>query len=148
MPLIFLSPIHRASRQIGIHLAASMSPLGLQNPEAHLLSFLRSYAPAPIAELRRVFGLRKSTLTSVLDRLERRGLLVRSLHPTDRRSLLVSLTADGRAAAEKVQRPVEELEGSIRAAVSDEELRGFQRVLEAIAEVTRVQVRPEAKEKR
>lgn len=146
MPLVFLSAIHRASRQIGIHLAGQMAPLGLQNPEAHLLSFLRSYSPAAISELRRVFGLRKSTLTSLLDRLERRGLLTRSVHPTDRRSWLVSLTEEGRRAADLVQRPVEDLEEGIRAAITDEDLQGFQRVLAAIAEVTRVRVRSDTKE--
>jgi DNA-binding MarR family transcriptional regulator len=141
MPLLFLSPLHRATRQIGIRLAARMATLGLQNAEGHLLSFLRSYAPVPISELGRVFGLRKSTLTSLLDRLERRGLLVRAPHPRDRRSFLVELTAAGRRTATEVQRPVDELEKDIRAAITDEDLRGFHRVLEAIGEVTKVQVR-------
>lgn len=146
MPLLFLSPLHRATRQIGIHLAGSMASLGLQNPEGHLLSFLRSYAPVPISELARVFGFRKSTLTSLLDRLERRSLIAREPHPRDRRSTLIRLTDAGRRAAEEVQRPVDELERAIRAAVTDEELHGFRRVLDAIAEVTRVQVRNRTKE--
>lgn len=147
MPLLFLSPLHRASRQIGIHLASRMSRIGLQNPEGHLLSFLRSYSPVPISELVRVFGFRKSTLTSLLDRLEGRGFVAREPNPNDRRSMLIRLTKEGRSAANAVQKPVDELERRVREAISDEDLRGFQRVLAAIAEVTNVQVRT-AKEKK
>jgi DNA-binding MarR family transcriptional regulator len=148
LALLFLSPLHRASRQIGIYLASRLGGVGVQNSEGHLLSFLRSYSPAPISELIRVFGLKKSTMTSVLDRLEKRGLLRREAHPTDRRSYFVGITDEGRRLAEAVQRPVEELERRIRDEVDDEDLRGFQRVLESIAKVTAVEVRSQRKETR
>lgn len=45
---------------------------------------------------------RPSTLTSVVDRLERRGLVRRELDPADRRSFRVQLTVDGRAARVRV----------------------------------------------
>jgi DNA-binding MarR family transcriptional regulator len=148
MALLFLSPLHRAIRQIGIHLASRMAALGLQNAEGHLLAFLKSYSPAPISELVRVFGLKKSTMTSLLDRLERRGLVRRETHPSDRRSLLVRLTDEGRRVAEAVQRPVDELEAKILAEIDDEDLRGFQRVLEGIAKATAVEVRSKPEETR
>ena len=148
MPLLFLSPLHRATRQIGIYLASRMGGIGLQNSEGHLLSFLRSYSPAPISELIRVFGLKKSTMTSLLDRLEKRGLVRREAHPSDRRSFVVGITDEGRRLAEAVQRPVDELERKIRDGIDDEDLRGFQRVLESIAKVTEVNVRSQRKENR
>ena len=37
----------------------------------------------------------RSTVTGVLDSLERRGLVRRSPHPTDRRSVVVEITAKG-----------------------------------------------------
>jgi DNA-binding MarR family transcriptional regulator len=146
VPLLFLSPLHRATRQIGIFLAGHVTGLGLQNPEGHLLSFLRSYSPTPISELVRVFGFKKSTLTSLLDRLERRGLVRREPHPHDRRSVLVHVTEEGRRLADQVQRHVEDLEGRIRSEIDDEDLRGFQRVLQGIAKVTEVEVRTKRKE--
>jgi DNA-binding MarR family transcriptional regulator len=137
-PLKFLSPIHKAGRRIGIHLQEAMDALGIPPGEGHLLSYLRSYAPCPISRLLQVFGHKKSTLTSMLDRMERRGLVRRGPHPDDRRSVLVHLTDAGRAFAERVQVPVDELERRIRAEVRDEDLRGFERVLEAIGRVTAV----------
>jgi DNA-binding MarR family transcriptional regulator len=144
-PLRFLSPIHRASRQIGIHLSGEVLPLQLATPEAHLLSYLRSYAPCAISVLHRVLGLRRTTLTSMLDRLERRDLVRRELSASDRRSFLVHLTPAGTELAEAVQRPVDELERRIGAEISPEDLRGFDRVMEAITRVTRVHVRTEEK---
>jgi MarR family transcriptional regulator, organic hydroperoxide resistance regulator len=44
-----------------------------------------------------------STLTGVLDRLERRGLVARRPNPADRRSTLIEPTPAGRAAARRVQ---------------------------------------------
>ena len=146
MPLQFLSPIHKAMRQIGIHLDGRMDALELQSSEGHLMSYLRSYGPCPISELHRVFGLKRSTLTSLLDRLESRELIRREPHPSDRRSVLVRLTRRGRTLAEKVQKPVADLENRIRAEIAAEDLRGFHRVLRAIAEVTRVEVKPEKEE--
>jgi DNA-binding MarR family transcriptional regulator len=140
-PLRFLSPIHKASRQIGIHLTARVEATGLQGPEAHLILFLASYAPCPIGEIRRVLGPKRSTLTSMLDRLESRGLIRRVPCPEDRRSFLVELTGPGGEMADLVRRPVEELEDRIRRDIDEEDLRGFDRVMTAIARVTGVHVR-------
>ena len=92
MALKFLSPIHKSTRQIELYLEGRMAELGVSNPEGHLLSYLASYAPCPVGDLRRVFGYKGSTLTSMLDRLERRGLITRGAHPGDRRSFLVELS--------------------------------------------------------
>ena len=140
-PLRFLSPIHKAGRQIGVYLQRAMDEHGLATAEGHLLSYLRSYAPCPISELHRVFGLKKSTLTGILDRLEKRRIVRRQPHPDDRRSLLVQLTPKGRTLAEKTQAPVTELEESIAAAIAPRDVEGFRRVMEAIDHITEVELR-------
>lgn len=47
--------------------------------------------------LSELIGFDKATLGSVIDRLERRGIVRRGPHPQDRRVKLVTLTEDGRA---------------------------------------------------
>ena len=59
-------------------------------------------ASAPIGQVHRAFGHRRSTLTSILDRLEKRNLIARTSDPRDRRTFVVSLTRNGRAAARRV----------------------------------------------
>ena len=137
-PLRFLSPIHKASREVGVYFERLMSDSGLAPQEGHILSYLRSYAPCPIAEVVTVFGLRGSTATSVLDRLEERGFLARRPNPDDRRSFLLDLTAEGKRTAETVQTFVDALERGIAKKITAADEEGFRKVMAAIHEVTNV----------
>ncbi len=141
MTLRILSPIHRATRQIGLHLADQTAALGVSNEEAHLLSYLESYGPAPIYELQRVFGHRPSTLTGLIDRLEDRSLVSRERNPADGRSFLILLTESGRDLAGRVSGLVERLEANVLTGVDEGALSGFRAVMEAISGVTQVDVR-------
>lgn len=141
MPLDFLSPLHKASRQISVFLEAHTRALGVSPSEGHLITYLRSYAPTPVGELVRVFGMKQSTLTSMLDRLEAAGLARREVNPGDRRSFLVHVTGPGVELADRLNRVLETLEEEIRAGVSADEMAGFRAVMRAVEEVTRVQLR-------
>jgi DNA-binding MarR family transcriptional regulator len=143
MALHFLSPIHKAIRQITLHLEEQMSGLPVTPQEAHLLTYLLAYAPCPMSELARVFGLKRSTLTSMLDRLEGRSILVRSVNPDDRRSFMVELSRGGKKLAREVSGMVTELERQIDRRVTPGDRRGFDAVMAAIAAVTEVEVRPQ-----
>jgi DNA-binding MarR family transcriptional regulator len=141
MALEFLSPLHKASRQISVYLEGHTRQLDLSPRDAHVLTYLRSYAPAPVGELVRVFGIKQSTLTSLLDRLERNGLLRRELNAEDRRSFLIHLTDAGRELARRLNRLIEALEADIRREVRAQDLKGFRAVMGAVEKVTRVRLR-------
>lgn len=53
---------------------------------------------SPILSVRRSLRLSPSTLTSLADRLERDGYVERRRHPTDRRTVVLALTATGKRA--------------------------------------------------
>ncbi len=139
--LKFLSPLHKASRQISLYFEEQMAGMELSPVEGHILSYLRSYAPCPIAELVRVFGLKQSTLTSMLDRLEKQEFIARELNPDDRRSFLVKITRRGQAMANRLQGTVDDLERQLGRQVSAEDIAGFERVMAAIDGLTEVEVR-------
>lgn len=141
MALDFLSPLHKASRQITMYLEAHTRELGVSPLEGHILTYLRKYAPAPVGELVRVFGIKQSTLTSLLDRLEQAGLLRRELNPDDRRSFLIHITDRGREMTARLNRLLEKLEDDIRGRVRRPEVKGFQAVMSAVEDVTRVRLR-------
>jgi MarR family transcriptional regulator, lower aerobic nicotinate degradation pathway regulator len=63
--------------------------------QTRLLGVLRDRKPT-MNELARLLGLDKSSITGLVDRAERRGLVMRVPSATDRRAVLVSLTDDGR----------------------------------------------------
>lgn len=141
MALDFLSPLHKASRQITMYLEAHTRELGVSPLEGHILTYLRKYAPAPVGELVRVFGIKQSTLTSLLDRLEQAALLRRELNPDDRRSFLIHITDRGRELTARLNRLLEKLEDDIRDRVRRPEVKGFQAVMSAVEDVTRVRLR-------
>ena len=61
-----------------------------------LLGILRDRRPT-MNELARFLGLDKSSVTGLVDRAERRGLVERVPSPADRRAVLVNLTEHGRS---------------------------------------------------
>ena len=146
MALLFLSPLHKATRQISLYMEARMQDLDVSPREGHVLSYLLSYAPAPVAELARVFGLKSSTMTSMLDRLEKGLFIVRVSNPRDRRSYLVRLTRPGRRLAGRIQGIVEALETELCRNVGRRELQGFQAVMTAVERVTQITVRERREE--
>ncbi len=66
--------------------------------QIRLLGVLRDRMPT-MNELARLLGLDKSSITGLVDRAERRGLVMRVPSAADRRAVLVSLTDHGRSLA-------------------------------------------------
>jgi DNA-binding MarR family transcriptional regulator len=64
--------------------------------QSRLLGVLRDRRPT-ISELGKLLGLDKSSVSGLVERAERRGLVTRVPSPTDGRSVLVGLTDHGRS---------------------------------------------------
>ncbi|MGD8414237.1 MAG: MarR family transcriptional regulator [Candidatus Latescibacterota bacterium] len=135
MSLRVLSPIHKAYRHVCESIEIRCADLGISATEAFLLSYLQSYSPAPVSEFHRALGVPRSTLTSLLDRLETRGWLIRRPSDRDRRVVLVGVTEAGRAVAEKIRERAERLEADIGAAAEAAEFDGFNAVVAAVGGV-------------
>lgn len=69
--------------------------------QLRVLGLLRDRRPR-MTELARFLGLDKSTMSGLIDRAERRGLVVRDRNPEDRRAVDVVITPAGRELAEQV----------------------------------------------
>jgi DNA-binding MarR family transcriptional regulator len=90
-----LIALQRATHALILALDAELDALGLSASETNLLACLTPDGPRRIAELVAATGQRPSTVTGILDRLERRGLVERQLDLDDRRSFRIALTPDG-----------------------------------------------------
>lgn len=90
----------RVTHRLLAALDDALADLGLSAAEVNALACIRDQAT--VRELVAATAQRPSTLTGVLDRLERRGLIERGANPADRRSVLVRLTPDGRRHAARV----------------------------------------------
>jgi DNA-binding MarR family transcriptional regulator len=131
MPLRFVPPIHRATHRIGLYLAGLRDD-GLSQGEAHILALLATSSPATIGDLHRGLAHKRSTLTSILDRLDQRGLITRDVGADDRRTFVITPTASGRAAARRVHRHLTDLEQAVGRRVSAGEVKAFMKVLSAV----------------
>ena len=131
MPLRLVPPIHRATHRIGLYLAG-LREHGLSQGEAHILALLATSAPATIAELHRGLAHKRSTLTSILDRLAARGFITRAVGADDRRTFVITPTAKGRRVARQVHRHLTGLEQAVARRVTIDDVKGFMKVVSAV----------------
>jgi DNA-binding MarR family transcriptional regulator len=68
--------------------------LGVSASDGQFMTLLQFQGPLSPGELARLSGLSTGTVTGVVDRLERAGLVQRTRHASDRRKVVVSLDAD------------------------------------------------------
>jgi DNA-binding MarR family transcriptional regulator len=125
-----IAQLEAATHRVVDHLSAELRELGLTPGEVNALAHLRAEQPLAVADLQAATGQRPSTLTGVIDRLERRGLLMRAMNPRDRRSFVLELTAEGVEAAGRVEAAFSALEARARLAAAD--VAAFQRVIRAL----------------
>ncbi|MEU8800454.1 MarR family transcriptional regulator [Spirillospora sp. NPDC048819] len=132
--LLALQRATHATLQI---LMAELVDLDLTASEINALAILADGRGRTITELGTAAGSRPTTLTSVLDRLERRGHITRGTRPGDRRVVLIELTASGRATAETIRGTLAAVEARALDGLPPEAVAGFHTVLRALAEVPR-----------
>lgn len=141
MPLRLVHPVHRATHRIGLYLDDLKEP-GLTQGEAHILGLLANSGRANVSELHRGLAHKRSTLTSILDRLAKRGLITRMVGETDRRTFIVKLTAKGRTLAQRVQRHLSTLERGVGRRVSAADIASFHKVVATLEEEAHQRVGP------
>ncbi len=77
--------------------AQALAQADLTAAQYMILANLRERDGRPLSELADVMRCSKSTITGVVDTMERKGLVAREPNPEDRRSHLVRLTPKGKA---------------------------------------------------
>lgn len=92
----------------------------------------------PISELSGKTGLAKTTLTSMLDRIEKQELIERICSPADRRTVRIRLTSSARQFHSRYEQVSEEMNQIFYKGFSDEEIltleTGLRKVLENLTE--------------
>jgi DNA-binding MarR family transcriptional regulator len=64
-------------------------------PQYYIMSLLAQKDGRPFKELADALACRRATITGIVDTLEKKGLVQRAPHPSDRRSTLAWLTGAG-----------------------------------------------------
>lgn len=127
----------RGAHLVGTYLESTIGELELTQGEAHVLAQLAQHGTMPIATLHHEFGHKRSTLTNLLDRLEKRKLIRRELNRDDRRSFLVKLTPAGSRSARQVTTALDRLERDLRDQVGADDSAGLEAVVHALDAIVR-----------
>ena len=129
-----VASLERATHAVALWVERSFHDMGLTQAEAHVLAYLAPRRCCAINDLHRSFGHKRTTLSSLLDRLEARGWLRRAAHPASRRLVLVELTDAGRPVAERVSAAVRAIDERLIARVGGAEISAFGRLMDALEE--------------
>jgi MarR family transcriptional regulator, organic hydroperoxide resistance regulator len=117
-------------------LSAELVDLDLTASEINVLANLADGRGRTVSELGAAAGARPTTLTSVLDRLERRGHITRGTRPGDRRAVLIELTASGQLAAATIRQAIAGLEHRALDGLPDDAITHLRAALQALTEVS------------
>jgi DNA-binding MarR family transcriptional regulator len=115
-------------------LAAELVDLDLTASEINALGNLADGVARTVSQLGAAVGARPATLTGILDRLERRGLITRGARPGDRRAVLIELTVDGGRTAALVHQTLIAMEKRALADLPATAVDAARTVLRALAE--------------
>ncbi len=125
---VYLKVTQHASRQFRLH----FGKLNLTFPQALILNALLADAPMPVSLLAEKTGSANSTVSGILDRLEKLDLVRRERSENDRRVIYVNLTEKCRAMREDARTDVRGYFAGLLDELTEEEkqevLRGLSRL--------------------
>ena len=112
---------------------ARMSRFGMTPAQTHVLRYLRqSGGQMPQRELLDSLKVKPSTVNGILDRMEEKGLVERTVSGTDARQRLVALTPAGLEREAEVKQSFLEAEALIARGLTEEETETLRALLERV----------------
>ena len=93
--------LHSTAHAVHAAYAPLLQPLGLTYPQYLVLMSLGAQEGRTVGQLGAELRLDTNTLTPLLKRMEKSGLVHRGRNPQDERQVRLSLTEDGRALADR-----------------------------------------------
>jgi DNA-binding MarR family transcriptional regulator len=95
-PVQLADQLHRLTRRLRRAQAERLAPLGLTPAQERALRLIaRDEEPQRMTELADRLGIVPRSLTTVIDALEKAGLVRREIDPRNRRAILLHLTDQG-----------------------------------------------------
>ena len=124
----------RVMRRVYDHYEQRLSPFDLTPPQYFVFNALWMGDGISVGELGERVSLDSSTLTGIIDRMERSEYVECQTNPDDRRSVLVFLTSKARELGPRILEFADELDTSLKHPFSQEDINTFERVLRSLAE--------------
>ena len=134
----------KVSRQMTRVYRERLAKYGLSQPQFFLLIALYEEDDILITRLAEKVALDKSTLTGILDRLERDGLITRQATPNDRRALYIRLTERSRSLRDDLTHIYNDTNQQFLSQLTDHERKVFDNILDKL-KTTNDDQKPEEK---
>jgi DNA-binding MarR family transcriptional regulator len=132
-PPLFCLLLKNTWQKLSRYYNQRLSGYDLTVPKALLLLEISPESGKNPKSLAKSLDLENSSITGLLDRLEKQGLVKRRPDPKDRRGILIFLTPEGIAARQAITTLVEAMDRRIREAISGDDTKTFRRVMAIIS---------------
>lgn len=126
--------VGRVMRKVYEYYESRLAPFNLTTPQYMVFNALWVGDGITIGELGQRVSLDGSTITGILDRMEKNGFIERKPNSEDRRSALVYLTYKSKTLAPQIIEFADELDANLRSKFQAEDMVVFERVLRELAE--------------
>ena len=113
---------------------------GLTSPQVSVLKILEATDDLSLTELSERMSAKNSTITGIVDRMERDGLVMRDRSSSDRRVVLIRATEKGRELARSVKVGAMELLTSALGALNEVDRQELRRIVLELAEHVRGEI--------
>mgnify|MGYP002638742118 FL=1 len=127
--LIYL--IFTAQHRLRMHIRDQLTAAGVKITleQAGILFLLKAENGQAMSQLSRLLLLDNSTVTGLIDRLEKSGFVLRKADPKDRRIFLIHITGQGIKEVDKAKPVINKVNEEIRTDFSMEEMESFKKIL-------------------
>ncbi len=129
-----ISRIKQAGTRIFDRMLAASGIDAFNGAQGRILYVLWQHEDISISSLSAKTSLANTTLTSMLDRMENSGLIVRKPDPTDRRSRLIALTEKAKTLQHDYELVSQQMNERYYIGFSESEIRQFEAYLQRVLE--------------
>lgn len=127
-----ITQIKQVSGRIFEKLLSGAGVDAFNGAQGRILYVLWQKDDIPIVELSKKTGLAKTTLTSMLDRMEDAGLILRVFDKSDRRQIRITLTEQAHSLSGEYDKVSQDMNKIYYAGFSDDEIIAFENTLRRI----------------
>lgn len=127
-----ISRIKQTGTRIFDHMLAASGVDAFNGAQGRILYVLWQHDGISISDLSAQTSLANTTLTSMLDRMEASGLVIRKSDPKDRRSKLIALTEKAKSLQEDYERISQEMSDLYYIGFSEQEISQFEAYLQRV----------------
>ena len=127
-----VSQIQKISRRILDQILADNKVTQFNGAQGSILYILWQEDMIPISHIAAKTGLAKTSLTSMLDHMEKDGLIARTFSPKDRRKIFISLTPKSKKLQSQYEEVSKEMNDIFYVDFSSKEILSFEKTLAKI----------------